>query len=128
MSQNTHPVRSEQPEVVKVVGYITGTGAADPTITEGSGIKSCANQSAGVNRFTFLDKHTKLISWRFDFGAATPGDVKNFDAVADDIDTTGDNDFVDVTIYNASGSATDLAASQYLAFEFTFRNTGVQTE
>jgi|SRR3990167_911670 len=128
MSLNTHPVRSEQPEVVTIHGYVTGTGAADPTLTEGAGVKSVTRAPTGIYTFSFLDKHVKLIGWHFDFGAATPADVKGFSAAADDLDTTGDNDTLAVSVFDAADAAADLAAAQYMTFTFVFRMTEVTTE
>jgi hypothetical protein len=102
---------------------LTGTGAADATKRWGQGV-TVTRQSAGVHRITFLENPGNFQGWGQDVGATTPSAVKNYSVVRGDYTVSGSTYYIDVSIFNAAGTATDLAAAQYLDLEFRFATSG----
>lgn len=96
---------------------LLGTGAAVPTIEFGPGI-TLARISTGLNRITWTPGPGTFVGFTYGLGAATTGDVKNFSVIRDTYDTT--NHQLDVALYNASGTITDLAANCYMDLIVTF--------
>jgi hypothetical protein len=74
--------------------------------------------STGLYRLTWTPGPGTFINFTAALGAATTGDVKNFSVVRDTYDTT--NHQLDVALYNASGTITDLAANCYMDLIVTF--------
>lgn len=96
---------------------ILGTGAADPTIEVGQGM-TVDETATGVYQITWTSGPGTFIGWHYGFGAATPGDLKGFTAVRDTYDTT--NFVLPFTVFNASATAADLAANQYMDITVLF--------
>jgi hypothetical protein len=121
----TDPKTSIAGERIYRVG-ITGTGAADATKRWGQGV-TVTRQSAGVHRITFLENPGNFQGWGADVGATTMSAVKNYSWTRGDYTVSGSTYYIDVTIWNGSGTATDLAAAQYMDMEFRFATTSAAT-
>lgn len=99
---------------------IVGTGAADPTVEVAQRI-TVTRVSAGLYRYQFptsFDAPGVFVGAIVQIGAATPSDIKGYSFIRDTYDTT--NKQVDVAVFNSSGTATDLAALQYMDVWFMF--------
>lgn len=122
-----HPAQSTQAEEITIRGYFEGA-ATSLTLIEGVGI-TWAWVSTGKYRATIPRYYAALVSWTFDFGADTPGDVKAFSTAldVDSLTKASGVTTVDVSVYNGSATLADLAANQFLSFALTFRDTGLRT-
>jgi hypothetical protein len=115
------PLRSTVHEGRLVVTRILGTGAATPTTEFGPNV-TITRVSAGLYRYTFTEGMGTFIGAMPTIGAATPADVKGYTFVRDTYDTTANA--IDIAVFNSSGTATDLAALQYMDVWFFFAATG----
>lgn len=102
---------------------ITGAGAADPTKRYGAGV-TVTWQATGVYRFSFARHLGTLLGIAgFGFGADTPSAVKGYTVTRDTqvAPASGVAGYVDVSVWDSSFAAADLATAQYLdlTFEFT---------
>jgi len=124
MPLNGSVERSATPEAFDYDCRILGTGAADPTrqIGADAGI-TVTRTGAGVYRFQFDHNPGTFIRADPTVTATTPSAVKNYSAVPGDYDAT--NFRIDVSVFNAAGTATDLAAAQFMHLELRFARTGV---
>lgn len=112
-SPGTSSVHNERRYYIRLLG----TGASVPTIEVGPGV-TISRVSAGLNRLTWTPGPGTFIGFQSSLGAATTSDVKNFSVVRDTYDTT--NHQLDIALYNASGTITDLAANCYIDLIVTF--------
>lgn len=96
---------------------ITGTGAANPTKRWGQGV-TVTRSGAGVYVVTWAENPGNFQGWGQDLAADTPGNVKNYSVVRGAYSSTTRS--ITVNVFNGSGTATDLAALQYLDMEFRF--------
>lgn len=130
MGLNSHPTRNTQADVVCVTMRILGTGAANPSVQEGtSEIAAVTYLSAtGKYRAKFRTKRELYIGHTFGYMAATPSDLAGYSVVTDTYDKTTDATYyvIDFWIYNGSVALADLAANQYLTINFFFRENSVQ--
>lgn len=124
MPLNASYERSPTPEAVDYDCRVVGTGAADPTLQIGAdGGFTVTRTGAGVYRFQLDHNPGKYIRSDPTVTASTPSAVKNYSAVPGDYDAT--NFRIDISVFNAAGTATDLAALQFLHLELRFARTGV---
>jgi hypothetical protein len=100
---------------------ITGTGASNPTSRYGNGITP-TRTAQGVYRFSFASHPGYLKAVDASFGADTPSAVKGYSFsrglyVAPSGSTNG---YVEISVWDASNNAVDLAALQYMDVELSF--------
>lgn len=117
-------LRTGTPELTEVGGKITGTGAALPTVNHGmelDGGPVMTRSGVGTLVFTFPAGTKEATIQRPCFWADVPANVKNFDAVASQFNSTTRQ--ITVTIYNAAGAVVDLAAATGLYITTKFRGT-----
>jgi hypothetical protein len=111
-----NPVRSSLVEDRRYGVGITGAGAANPTKRYGPNV-TVTRTAAGVYKFQWSGYPGHFKGFRHGLRADTPGNVKNFSV-------TGPAGLVDnaisLSVWNAAGTATDLAAGAYLDVEFEF--------
>jgi hypothetical protein len=119
MSFDNHPQRCVEPETVEWPITIVGAGAANPTKTYGKGV-AVTWVSTGKYRLTFVDAPGNLVCpGGPNFQDATPGNLKNFAAVFGTFDSAGK--VIDVSVYNASGTLTDLTSTNTVSFAMLFK-------
>lgn len=103
---------------------ITGTGAANPTVRAGPGI-TVTRQAAGVYRFSFTENPGVFVmidGWAL--RADTMSGVKGY-SISGGVYTKPagtTKGYIDISIWDASNNAVDLAALQYLDIVFAFSN------
>lgn len=120
-------MRADKPQYQNLAGGrtykvgITGTGAADPTKRHGPGI-TVTRTAAGVYKFSFASHPGTLLGFKPSFGADTPSAVKGYTATRDTYTApSGSTDgYVEVSVWDSTFTAADLAALQYLDLEFEF--------
>jgi len=117
--------RSYQPDVLEHDLTILGTGASAPTVAHPPGPTgiTVTRVSAGVTKLTWSDSPGRVLGIYFGLRATTPGDVKNFSIVREAYDSSTLS--VQFTLYNASGTATDLAALQWIDILARFKTGNV---
>lgn len=125
MSIQGSPTRSVQPEVMEHDLLILGTGAAAPTVATPPGPTgiTVSRVSAGVTKLTWGENPGRFINMFFGLRATTPGDLKTFTIVREAYNSTTRS--IQFTLYNASGTATDLAALQWMDILVRFKSTAV---
>lgn len=128
MGYSSNLSRDVQPGVVEVTVVGLGANGADLTIQEGGAeVSAATREDEGKYRFKFKAKRPYLIGLvSVAFKATTPADLKGYTAVAEEIVTTGDPYYVDVTVYDSTFTAADLIANQWGVFTFKFRETSVK--
>jgi hypothetical protein len=108
---------------------ITGTGDDDPTVRAGHGV-AVTKTAAGVYKFEFADNPGTFVGISgHAFRAATPSGVAGYTLAGDTYvaPTAGALGYIEVTVYNASDTADDLEADQYLDVAFAFAAQSVIT-
>jgi hypothetical protein len=124
MPLNASYERSPTPESVTYDCRILGTGAADPTLQIGAdGGFTVTRTGAGVYRFQLDHNPGKFITCDPMLCATTPSALKQYAVVPGDYDAT--NFRIDISVFNAAGTATDLAAAQFMHLMLRFARTGV---
>jgi len=99
---------------------ILGTGAADPTKEAGPGV-TVTWVATGRYKYTFANNPGTFVGVEAPvFGAATPSAVKGYSISHDTYDTTDDVFSIELSLWDASNAAVDLAALQYLSASFVF--------
>lgn len=101
---------------------ITGTGAATPTKRYGPGI-TVTRTAVGVFRYTFASHPGTLLGVKLGApGADTMSAVKGYSVSrgAQVLPTGGALGYVDVSLWDSSNAAVELAALQYLDLDFEF--------
>lgn len=104
--------------LVIICGRITSTDGV------GEGF-SYANAGTGLYTITLNKQYVGLVAALATFSAATPANVAGHTAVFDDYTAVSSGDTIQVTVYNASDAAHDLAASEELNFCLVLQNTNV---
>lgn len=123
MPQDAYPPLSTVPEEVRVAVRLLGTGASAPTKVVGQGI-TVTRTGAGVYKLTFSESPgTFVMPDGVSLQAATPGDIKNHSVVFDTWDSS--TKAIEVTFWDASAVAHDLAADEWLSFFLVFKRTSV---
>src|ERR1041385_2237104 len=90
---------------------MTGVGAGAPTKNIGHGV-TITRQGAGDYKLTFNEYTGSYVGADYSLESATMTDLKNFSVVFKNYDTT--NRVIEFTLFNASGTATDLQANQQI--------------
>lgn len=121
MSLDAFPVRATQPDVVRNLVRILGTGAADPTKVFGAGV-TATWVSTGRYRFVWSDDPGVYIGMTPGFQATTPADVDGWTAVAGAYSASTKT--VDVYVYSDTPGLADLAALNWLTLDFIFKRSG----
>lgn len=114
------PVRASVHEMRVIATRIVGTGAANPTLEVGQRV-TVTRSGAGVYHYVFGEGQGTFINAIAQIRAVTPSDVKGYSFIGDTYDSTTSS--IDIAVFNSSGTATDLAALQYLDVQFTFAYT-----
>jgi hypothetical protein len=115
--------RQSEPESVGIKVRLLGTGAAAPTKVLGQGI-TVTYTGVGIYKLTFAElPGTFEKAGGVALQAVTPGDIKGHTVVFDTWDATTKS--IEVTFWNASEAAHDLAANEWLSFTLFFKRTGV---
>ena len=122
MAQDAYPVRATAPECREHVIRLLGTGASAPTVQYGYGV-TCTRTAAGVYKLTWSENPGVFLGASATLAAATPGDIKNHSVVFDTYDATTRT--LELTFWDASAAAHDLAAVEYLHLIVRFKQTGV---
>jgi len=117
---------SSQPKEVDFFVSMLGTGAAQPTKLEGSGV-TLNRTGVGVIEIIWPDFPGTYMGCKGRcFEATTQSAMKGYTMVPGDFDTT--NLKITINITNAADTLADLAAAQRLSMTFAFRKapaTGV---
>lgn len=116
MSLDASPLRCSEPEGMAHFSVITGT--AGTVSGTGKGV-TFSYTSTGVYKLTFKDRQGAVGGASLDFSSATMTDLKGYTAVLGTFDSTGT--IVSVSVYNASSSAADLTAGQFLYLGIFFK-------
>lgn len=102
---------------------ITGTGAADPTRRAGPGV-AVTRTAQGVYRYTFADNPGTFVGLAGNpaLGADTPSGVKGYSVTRDTYTSpaSGADGYIELSVWDASNAAVDLAAAQYMDVTFVF--------
>jgi hypothetical protein len=100
---------------------IEGTGAADPTKRYGDGI-TVTRTAAGVYKFSFASHPGAFLDAWGSLRADTPSGVKGYSISGDTFvaATSSANAYVEISLWDASNNAVDLADNQYLGVTFEF--------
>lgn len=114
-------VNHSAPDVRRHAVYLTGAGTSAPTVRSGPSV-TVTRTGTGAYTITWSEYPGVFLGWRADLGASTPADVAGHTVVRDDYDTATKS--LPFVLYNASDAAHDLAASEYLDIEVTFKMTG----
>lgn len=120
--QSGYPLLVSEPNVVGHIVRLLGTGASAPTKEVGAGI-TVTRTGAGVYKLTWAENPFTYMGMLLLKGAATPGDVKNHDVVRDTYDSSAFA--LEISFFDASGTAHDLAANEYFDAIIMFRRSGV---
>lgn len=117
----SEPLDSE-PQLKRYHVRTLGTGAATPTKVFGAGM-TITRTGVGVWRVQFgsefIGKYVGIKGAFFE--DATPSVVKGWTLTASPYDTT--NRRIDISIWNSSFAAAELAATSFLNFEIDFKTT-----
>jgi len=115
--------RVDVPEAELRVLDLTGAGASTPTKNSGPGAV-VSRAGVGDYKFTFNENPGNFVCFgRPGLRSTTGVDLKNFDAVLKNYDTT--NFVVEVFVFNGAGAATDLTSAQSLSIPVWFKRTKV---
>lgn len=110
--------RSSEPELRNVEVRMVGTGASAPTKVYGKGI-TIARSGAGVYTLTFSASPGRYAGYTWGIDATTPGNVKNHDVVLTATSAT----VYTVNFYDATGTARDLAATEWINLTLKFKQS-----
>ncbi len=108
---------------------VTGTGAADPTRRAGPGV-TVTRTAQGVLKYSFSDNPGTFVAVAGPcFSADTPADVKGYTATGDTYvaPASGVDAYIEVSLWDSTLAAVDLAAAQYLDITFVFAAQSVIT-
>jgi hypothetical protein len=118
-----YPDETTEAHLKRVEVRLLGTGASVPTKQLGQGI-TVTRTGTGVYKLTFGESQGV---WRghtgVGFEATTPADLKTHSVVFGAYNTT--TRAIELTLYDASGNAHDLAALEFLNFTLRFKQTSV---
>jgi len=119
---DAYPVRSSVPEIVEHLISLVGTGAAIPTKVTGTGPGiTVTRTSAGLYVLTWSENPGIFIGLSWGLGADTPLDVDRFSLVRSAFASNA----LSITVFSEAGTATDLAALQYVDIVIRFKRTAV---
>lgn len=117
-------VRASEPAVHEYLIRLLGTGASVPTEEVGSGV-TISRTGAGVYKITWTDNPFTFVGVSYCFGAATPSAVKGYTMTRDTFDTTSNVFSLEVSVWDSTFTAADLAANQYLDLVVRFKETAL---
>lgn len=106
---------------------ITGAGAATPTRRAGPGV-TVTYTATGVYRYSFSDNPGTFVGIAGPcLRADTPSAVKGYSISGDTyVAPSGSTDgYIEVSVWDSSNAAVDLAAAQYLDLTFVFADQSV---
>lgn len=123
MSQGGFVTKSAEPELItyEVLG-LGASGAVSEVASTTSGV-ALSYVSAGRYRLTWPESPGIFCVALASLQATTPADVKNYSVVTGAYSTTAYT--LDIYVYNASGTLTDLAALNWLNGTVKFKRTAV---
>lgn len=122
MSVVNFPAMAAQPDTVLVPVFVTGINGANPTNTYAPGV-TVTRTGEGVYRFTFTELKGAFLGAWCQVAGTTVANVKGYTAHPTVWDAT--NKRVDITVYDATQTAADVIATEYLYVLFAFRQSGV---
>ena len=124
MSLNAFPLRTNIPEGFLWFARILGVNGANPTTQIGGEGATITRVSEGLYRVDFAENPGTFLGGYFGYGAATPADLRGYNAVRDTWDATEFR--FDFSVYPSDGGAIgDIIANQYLDIFIYFRKSGV---
>lgn len=119
MSQDAWNEKSTEPEIVKSVIRMLGTGAAVPTKVFGRGL-TLTRTSAGIINLIWIEYPGNYVGITGDcFEATVQNGLKGYTVVAGDWNAATRT--ITINITNAADTLTDLAAAQSLTLEVAFK-------
>lgn len=122
MPRDAFPVRAMLPELQEHVVTMVGTGASAPTKVYGPGV-TITRTGAGDYRLTWSESPGAYVSASFALRATTESDIKNHSVIIGTWDSSGLT--LDLTFWDASAAAHDLAASEWIELLVRFKTTAV---
>lgn len=123
MPQDAYPPLSTIPEEVVVRVRMLGTGASAPTKVVGQGC-TITRTSAGLYKLAFSELPGTFVTvGELTLQATTPGDIKNHSLVAKPWSASTKS--IEVSFWDASGVAHDLAADEWIGVTLIFKRTSV---
>lgn len=118
-----NPVRASERLTKEVLVRIAGAGTSDPDVEVGHGV-DVTRTAEGVIKFAFRERLGKFFGIKgYMFAHATPGNVKGHTVTRDTYDST--DNFVAVSIWDASNAAEDLDSGETLELTFVFGDLDV---
>lgn len=120
--RNAYPQRNTQPDVEYHDIRIQGAGASNPTKELGNGV-TLTREGTGQYRITWSDSPGNFKGATYGLQAATPGNLAGHTVVFDTYDSS--NLQLDFYLYNASDTAHDLAANEYITVTVNFSTSAV---
>ncbi len=120
--QGGYDVRATQPEVIDHLIGLTGTGAANPTERYGPGVV-VTRTASGVYLITWAESPGNFVGFGYGLGADTAGDVKGHTVTRGVYSASAKT--LAFSVWNASETADDLQALEYLDLVVRFKTTGV---
>jgi hypothetical protein len=121
MALDAYPVRSGEPDRYDYDLVLEGGSAAISIVSGSKQGVTASRTGTGVYRLTFNQLPGAFRGWQASLGAATPSAVAGHTAIRDEWDAT--NKRLDFTVFNASDSAHDLAADEYIDITVRFTRT-----
>jgi hypothetical protein len=120
MLANMYDQLTDIPEFRERRCKMLGVGAGAPTKVFGAGVKTITRVSAGDYKLTYSETPGKYLDASYGLESTAMTDLKGFTIIFKPFDTT--NLVLEFTLFNAAGTATDLAAAQWITVyaEFTF--------
>ena len=111
MQGNFFPPLIDVPESRLRIIRMTGVGAGAPTKNVGKGV-TITRVGAGGYKATFNEFTGFFVGCAVSLESATMTDIKNFSVIVKNYDAT--NRAIEFDLFNAAGTATDLAANQQI--------------
>lgn len=126
MLANFYEFLSDIPESRYKRCKMAGAGVGNaPTKTFGAGVKSITRVSAGDYQISYSENPGKYLDADFGLESATMVDLKNFSVIFKPLAVTASSWILEFTLFNATGTATDLLANQSLTVYADFAASGL---
>ena len=120
-SSDRYPYRAGEPETQRLLGLITGAGAASPTVTSGCNGFTVTWVSTGLYTITFSDKPNYVYPDNPAFGATTATDVDGWTTVFHAYNATAGT--IQMRVYSDTPTLSDLPANTWLNLKFDVKLT-----
>lgn len=121
-SSDRYPYRAGEPELYRLVGLITGTGAASPTVSEGCNGFTVAWVSTGLYTFTFTGSNPVMVFTDDpSFGATTATDIDGWSVVFHAYNATAHT--IQMRVYSETPTLSDLPVATWLNVKFDVKLT-----